>query len=132
MKFPLKKDLVALAQKYHLRVLILFGSHAHGIVHRESDLDLAFFSYKSIDEEKLLMDLMKLFHRADIDLINLYHTHNHILRYQVLSTGKTLYEAEKGLKNRMEWQSYFDYMDFQKYYRERGKLLDQKIQLLAV
>ena len=71
---------------------------------------------------------MDLFKRADIDLINLKTTHNHSVRYEILSTGKVLFEAEKGLKSKMEWHSYFDFVDFKKYYDLRSKLLDKKIE----
>ena len=131
MKFPTKKQISILAKKYDLRVLILFGSHAIGKTHKESDLDLAFYSLHKIDEEKFYQDTASLFHRADIDLINIFTTHNHILRYRILSTGTILYEKEKGLKNQMEWQSYFDYRDFQKYYKVRETLLNQKIDRLV-
>ena len=117
-----------IARKYHLRILIMFGSQVQGKTHKESDLDLAFYPSTKIDEEKLLQELMDLFKRADIDLINLKTTHNHSVRYEILSTGKVLFEAEKGLKSKMEWHSYFDFVDFKKYYDLRSKLLDKKIE----
>jgi len=117
-----------IARKYRLRILIMFGSQVQGKTHKESDLDLTFYPTINIDEETLLQELMDLFKRADIDLINLKTTHNHSVRYEILSTGKVLFEAEKGLKSKMEWQSYFDFVDFKKYYDLRSKLLDKKIE----
>ena len=121
-----------IAKSHKLKLLVLFGSHANGNNHKNSDLDLAFYSDKKVDEEKLFEELMSLLKRADIDLINLSKAHNHILRYEILSKGKLLYESEKGLKSRMESQSYFDYTDFKKYYDLRSKILDKKIGEMSV
>lgn len=120
-----------LAKKHHLKLLVLFGSEAQDQTHPESDLDIAFFAEKKVDEEKLYEDLMALFRRADIDLINLYTHHDHLLRHQILSKGLALFEAEKGLKSRMEGESYIDYMDFKKYYELRSILLDKKLAEMA-
>ena len=127
MKIPLKKDIVSVARKYKLKVFVMFGSNVDGGIHKESDLDLGFYSLNKVNEEKLFKDVVRLFHRGDIDLVNLYKNHSPILRYKILHSGKVLFEAKKGLKNKMEWESYFDYMDFKRYYDERSKLLNKKI-----
>ena len=125
------RSLKEIARKYKLELLLLFGSQARGAQHSGSDIDLAFFSIEKIDEQKLFEDLMGIFHRGDIDLINLYTAHNHSLRYEILSKSVILYERRKGIKSTMEWQSYIDYMDFQKYYASRSKLLDAQIKVLV-
>ncbi|MEK6938610.1 MAG: nucleotidyltransferase domain-containing protein [Nanoarchaeota archaeon] len=126
MKFNLSA-LKKLSQKHHLKLLVAFGSQVNGRTHRESDLDLAFFPNGNVDEEKLYQELICLFKRADLDLINLATTHNQILRFKVLNSGKVLYEEKIGVKSKMEWQSYFDYYDFKKYFDLRGSILDKKI-----
>ena len=131
MKFNLLK-LRSLAKKYHLALLVMFGSQASDKAHSESDLDLAFYAFGKVNEEKLYEDIIHLFKRADIDLVNLSTNHNHLLRFEALHKGVVLYEAEKGLKSRMEWQSYFDYVDFKLYYSQRSKLIDKKLAEMAV
>lgn len=126
MKFD-NKAITKLAKKYHLRLLMLFGSQVDNKIHPESDLDLAFYSSEKIDEQKLYKELVHLFKRADIDLINLFSMHNHFLRFKILNFGKVLYEESPGLKSKMEWESYFDYVDFKKYYDLRSELLDKKL-----
>ena len=125
-----KQKLRRLAKKYHLKLLLLFGSAAMGKTHPKSDLDFAFFSNTIINEEKLHQDLMDIFHREDIDLINILTTHDPLLRFEILHKGISLYESEVGLKSTMEWQSYFDYIDFQKYYTMRSSLLTKRIAAL--
>lgn len=120
-----------IAIKHQLKVLILFGSQLNEKTHPESDLDLSFYSDIKVDEEKLYSDLTHLFKRADIDLINLFTTHNHLLRFEILHNGKVLYEKKPGMKSTLEWQSYFDYQDFKKYYELRSQLLDHRLQEAA-
>ncbi len=131
MKIKISPELKKIAQKYHLELLILFGSLARAVAHSKSDLDIAFFSLKGVNEQQLYEDLASLFHREDIDLVNLYTTHNHSLRYEILSKGRVLYERRKGVKNTMEGQSFIDYIDFQKYYALRSKLLDQRLKAMV-
>jgi len=116
-----------IALKYNLKLLMLFGSQAKNTATKDSDVDLAFYAVHKVDEQALLEELMSALNRGDIDLINLFSTHNHIIRYQILSTGNVIFEQSKGLANNMKWQSYFDYCDFKKYYDLRGRLLDKKI-----
>lgn len=126
------KKLREIARKHSLRLLVLFGSQAHGTTHKESDIDIAFFPGKKVDEEKLYGDIAAVLKRADIDLVNLFTTHNHMLRYEILSTCALVYEAERGLRSIMEWQSFFDYTDFKRYYDMRSALLDKKLKSMAL
>ena len=127
-----KKLLERVCVKYNLKLLVMFGSQTSKNIHSESDLDLAFFSDKKINEQKLYDDLSIIFNRADIDLINLFTTHNHLLRYEILSKGKVLYEESHGLKIKMEGQSYIDYIDFKPYYELRSLLLDKKLEEMRI
>ena len=113
--------------QFGLHLIILFGSQARKFDHRGSDVDIAFFPSREINEEKLYQDFTCLLKRADIDLINLFTAHNHILRYEILSKGEVLYEEEAGLKSRMEGQSYIDFIDFQHYFALRSAILDKKL-----
>lgn len=126
MKFNLPA-LKTISQKYNLKLLVAFGSQVTKRVHAKSDLDLAFFPNIPVDEEKLYRELIHLFKRGDIDLINLATTHNPLIRFKALNSGKVLYEEKIGVKSTLEWQSYFDYCDFKKYYDLRSNLIDKKL-----
>lgn len=127
-----KQKIAAIAKNYGLRLVVLFGSQAAKDTHQESDVDIAFFPSRAIDEEKLYQELVQIIKRADIDLINLFTVHNHLLRYEILSKGEVLYEEKKGLKSMMEGRSFIDYIDFRRYYDMRSKLLDKKIAELTI
>lgn len=126
-----KNKIKKIAQKYGLTIVLLFGSQAKGRLHLQSDLDLAFYPQKKVDEQKLYEEFVHLFRRTDIDLINFRENHNHLLRYQILSQGIPLYESQPGLKSTLEWQSFFDYVDFKKYYDLLDKILNKKLKRIA-
>ena len=63
-----------LAGKYHLSLVLLFGSRATGKIHARSDFDVAYLSEKPLDlmdEARMLCDLMPIFRSDKIDLVNL-------------------------------------------------------------
>ena len=63
-----------LAGKYHLSLVLLFGSRATGKVHARSDFDIAYLSKEPLDlmdEARLLCDLMPIFRSDKVDLVNL-------------------------------------------------------------
>ena|SRR3989338_2392093 len=122
-----KKKISKLARSFKIKLMILFGSQANGETHKESDMDIAFYSTSKVDEEKLYNELIHMLKRADIDLINLMKAHNHYFRYEILHTGTVLYEEKTGIKSNMEWQSWTDYIDFKRYYDLRSKLLDKRL-----
>ncbi len=131
MNFKLyQKSLEKIAKKYHLRLIVLFGSQASQKISKESDIDLAILPSRTVNEEKLYEELMSLFKRADIDLVNIKKEHNHLLLFEILHKGIVLYEAKPGLKSTLEWQSFIDYVDFQRFFNERSHLLDKKIAAL--
>lgn len=67
-----KKQLRAIAQKYALNFIVLFGSRAQQFAHKDSDIDIAISSKKPLDypEEFLLhRELSKVFNTNHIDLV---------------------------------------------------------------
>lgn len=68
----LKENLAKITQKYHLRMILSFGSAVTSKLHSLSDLDLAVF-YKEADFSwdkytDLLFDLQKIFPQKEIDI----------------------------------------------------------------
>lgn len=117
-----------LAEKYKLRLVVLFGSQARGRVKPDSDIDLAVSAYGGLspqDEMALYQELIPFYDRDDIDIINLDRVHNITLRYNVFSDGKILFEKEVNSFKKMLIRAYFEYQDFKKYL-ERGDSLRQK------
>ncbi len=130
MKKEVLKAVQKIVQKYKLSLVILFGSYGRE-QHAESDLDIAIYPTTKINEEKLYEDLVSAFRRTDIDIINIKEVYNHLLLFEILHKGTILYEKYPGLKSTLEWQSFIDYVDFQRFFGERSHLLDKKIAALT-
>ena len=70
----IKPALEKLAEEYGLSLILLFGSQATGKTHKESDIDVAYLSYKQLDlmtEARLIEDLMPIFKSHAVDIVNL-------------------------------------------------------------
>lgn len=115
-----------IAKKFELTTLILFGSEAKGNKKKESDLDIAYLSQKTVDNEELYSELTDYFQRADIDLIDLRKSKSHFFIFNVLKEGKVLYEKEKGIARKLLWKAYIDYKDFERFYEKKKKIIDKK------
>ncbi|MCL5010976.1 MAG: nucleotidyltransferase domain-containing protein [Patescibacteria group bacterium] len=91
--------LLSIAQKYDLRLLLLFGSQVDGKqLHKESDFDVAYLSRGKLDlmkEAQMIVDLTPYFHSENIDLVNLKNA-SPLLYYAVFDKCQVLYQ-ENGL-----------------------------------
>ena len=108
-----------LTGKYHLSLVLLFGSRAAGKTHAHSDFDVAYLSEKPLDlmdEAKLLCDLMPIFRSDKIDLVNLKKAPP-LLMKRVFDSHQVLFCADKA--------RYFNYQMYAlRRYIEAKQLLD--------
>ena len=118
-------DLPSLVLSYFIPFLIYLPTLHHHFISTK------IFTFLQ-NEQKLYDDLAALFKREDIDVLNLVTTHNHYLRFKILHTGKVVYEEKYGVYDRMKGESYFDYIDFRKYYDLHDKLLSQRIAGMSI
>lgn len=84
------------AEKYSLKLLLLFGSRATGKNYATSDFDVAYLSNKDLDlmeEARLMLDLSPVFKSEDIDLVNLKKAPP-LLYYAVFQDCQVLYEKD--------------------------------------
>ncbi|MEK7586699.1 MAG: nucleotidyltransferase domain-containing protein [Patescibacteria group bacterium] len=91
-------DFSNLANKYNLKLLVLFGSQATGQTHKDSDTDIAYFSFAPLslfDESKLIVDLQEIV-KNNVDLVDLRRA-NPLLKNQIFQNGKALFESTNGL-----------------------------------
>lgn len=123
-----------LAQKYDLSLVVLFGSHGRGKTKPDSDIDLAVKGgCKPLSrqmEQELFDELVPLFERDDIDLVNLDFAHDVVLRYNIFSEGKILFEKDEGIFKRLLIRAYFEYHDFERYLKQNEELLTKNINRL--
>lgn len=91
-----KETLARVGRKYRLRFIILHGSYAHGVPHRESDLDIAVLGEKKPSVKKFFSiqsDLSDLFGDSkdrELDFKTL-HNSDPLFRYLTVCDGALLY-----------------------------------------
>ncbi len=67
-------ELRALAQNYHIELIVLFGSTQRGNTHAESDIDIAVYGRHVLSENEkmsLIVEFARLFHTEKIDLVDI-------------------------------------------------------------
>jgi len=79
----------------HVLAIYVFGSHASGHAHVESDLDLAVLLSGSSDPVKLwsVAEEIALWLGSDVDLIDLRQAST-VMQYQIIMTGQRLWQAD--------------------------------------
>jgi len=86
-----------------LKLVYLFGSAANNKDQKESDVDLAFYAGAEVPPLRTFevqQAIARKIHTA-VDLIDLKAAST-VMNYEVISTGKILYEAEPSFTNRYE------------------------------
>ncbi len=92
--------LAAWARNAGARVLVLFGSEARGEPGLMGDLDLA-VGFSSLPGPQrrleLLNEIQALVGSRTVDLVFLHRDTDPVLRFEIFSAGRALYEAEPGV-----------------------------------
>lgn len=96
-----------------LELVILFGSHASGKLHRQSDIDLAFLYDRDVDIVSLTNRVIRLLHLDKIDVVDLRRA-SPLMKFSVAKTGLVLYESEPGIFNNFYSLAFKVYVDTKK------------------
>ena len=102
---PNTAQLLTLATKYQLSLIVLFGSAVHGTLREESDFDIGILSKKKLSQAKrmaLWSHLSQLFDR-EVDLTVLNYP-NPVLDFEIAKEGILLFEAEENIWE--NWKSF--------------------------
>ena len=89
-------DLTAIAEKYDLNLLVVFGSHGTERQTRSSDVDLGFCSDSVLAPEhmlELMTDLSVYFQKSEVDLVDLDRAVP-LLAYEIACKGRILHERK--------------------------------------
>lgn len=88
-----KKQMInKIAKKYGLKLVLLFGSHASGKTHKNSDIDIAIMGNKKINFKKqigLINEISGVFGK-DIDL-SIINTANPLLLFQISKNSQIIF-----------------------------------------
>jgi predicted nucleotidyltransferase len=132
----LKEKIEPIARKFNLKLVVLFGSVARGIMRSDSDIDMAVVSDSSIFEvPELYRDFMEALepienhYGKDIDLVQIDSV-NIILLKRILIEGVLLYEYEWQYYNiqRLHWR--FLVEDNYRFTLNYSDILQRKLEML--
>ena len=93
----------ALAKKYQIDFVVLFGSQATGRTHSKSDIDIAVIKRGEVNTARLAVEFEKIFKRDDAEVINLASA-SPTLMHVVSRDGRLIYEKEPG--SYLRWRVY--------------------------
>lgn len=100
-----------LARRYGWRLLVLFGTSAHG---EGRDVDLAVLPMRppqALELGEWQSALEDLFAPRPVDLVLIHAGMSPLLRYEALCRGRCLYEAEDGLFDAEQDRAFFLHAD---------------------
>jgi len=108
------EDIEAVCRAHDLDLVVLFGSRARGDARADSDSDLGVLrrsgTVPARDRLRLGFQLGRALQLPNVDLVDL-HTAPPLLKHQVGSSGRVLYEREPGLFRLFRvyaWKLYLD------------------------
>ncbi|MEI6587338.1 MAG: nucleotidyltransferase domain-containing protein [Candidatus Moraniibacteriota bacterium] len=116
-----------LAQKYDLKLLLLFGSQVSGKTHPMSDFDFGFVSKKELSYGTmggLSVDLSRLVEK-EADVVDLKNA-GPLLKYEITKNNKILYDAKN------EYEYFFviamrEYFEAKRLFEMRDRMVANKI-----
>jgi len=124
-------QLKLLARNFGLRLIVLFGSTARGVMNRESDIDLGVLLEKPLSpvQRRRLWSALSTLFPADVDLTVLNHA-DPLVSYQIASEGVILFETVSFAWE--TWKSYAvrRYWDTHKFRESQSKYLARRAEEL--
>ena len=121
-----KSEVAALAQKYGISLLMLFGSQATGKTHERSDADFAFASQRKLSPREIAemaFELTALTAFPRIELVDVRDAPPMLLR-NIATTGIAAYEAEALAFARFKIYAIKRFMEAKKLFTLRAASLD--------
>jgi predicted nucleotidyltransferase len=121
-------DFSPLIKKYDIHLLLAFGSYQTERFTKDSDIDLGYLAKRDFSPEEelqLLKDLIMLYRRDRIDLVNVGKT-SPLLMYEIATHGRVLYEENDSFL-RFKLKASARYADTGHLRRLRQNYLDQEL-----
>lgn len=95
----IKPQIMKLAEKYGLSLVLLFGSQATGKTHNESDIDIAYLSPQKItfeEEINIDTDLIEIFKNNEVQLVNVKKA-SPLFMKKIVEESIVLYEKDRSI-----------------------------------
>lgn len=118
-----------LAEKYNLKLILLFGSSVTGEIHSESDIDIAVYGDEILSEAdkiNLICYIGGLFHTSLVDLVDL-KTAPPLLRKEIFANYRALYLKDSILLHQLESTAINEFKESAVLYQLRHERLEASI-----
>ncbi|MBI3912216.1 MAG: nucleotidyltransferase domain-containing protein [Armatimonadetes bacterium] len=129
----LRPELERLFQAHPVRLAYLFGSHAAGRAHADSDVDVAVLldEHLTADERfaqrlELIGELMRVFRTEDVDVVILNEAPP-ALAYEVLRGGRVLFRRDEQARIEYAARTLREYWDTAPLRRIRAEALERRV-----
>ena len=123
------EKLKGLADKYHLELILVFGSQAQGSVHPESDVDIAVYGKHVLSEKEkinLTYELGNILQTETIDLVDI-KTASPLLKKKIFENYTVLHQKDPFLLYQLELASLYEYKESEVLYEIRRERLQESI-----
>jgi len=124
-----------IAQKYDLRLVLLFGSQVDGKqLHNESDFDVAYLSKRKLDlmeEARMMLAMTPYFHSENIDLVNLKNAPP-LLYYAVFDKCQVLFAEDELLFPTLRVYAFRKFVEMQPIYELQHQRLKEKYSKIKI
>lgn len=120
--------------KYKIELMVIFGSYGtEEFKAGESDIDLAFLTSIPLSENcilNLVNEFSSIIKYSNIDFIDLNRASG-LLKYEIASKGRLVYEKKRGLFERYSLYCYRYYYDTHKFRVLRQEYFENKLKELG-
>ena len=127
----LEKNLIDIARKYELSLLVLFGSRVNGNYTKYSDWDFAFKKSKDFSTrnyQELYQEFNKIFER--FDLVDLDKEEDILLKRNIAENSKLIYEDREGVYDLFVVNSVYEYIDYLPFFKIEEEIINSRLERL--
>ena len=124
-----KLKIEEIVQKYGLKLVLLFGSQSSGLIHKESDTDVAYVSLKPLDfkeEYHLNYELTVLFQKDRVDTVDIRKA-TPLLMYAIFQYPQILFQTNDMIFSKYQAYAFKRYIEAKPLYEEKARRLKEHI-----
>lgn len=124
-----KEKIRKIAEKYQLKLVLLFGSQATGKTHKESDFDVAYLPEKNLsydDEIDINLQFTYIFRYDRVDTVDIRKAPP-LLLYAIFRECLILFKKDDLIFSTRRAYAFKKYIEAKPFYEKRFKKLREKI-----